>query len=127
MKRFNIEMKTCTKTLGKPFEGEKARCPIYNLMDGYLTSNGWTQTFFNFFKTGSGDLCETRYETVVERDVEGNAEEVLYVLEIIIKGSSSSCNVKAHLDTFLPSNKLDSISHDSEIEVLKGLEAVIDH
>ncbi len=111
--------------MGKPFEGEKARCPIYNQIDHYLMSNGWTQIFFNYYKTGLGDLWEVKYEGLDDQDIDGKTEEILYIMEVIIKGSSHRCDVSVHLDTFLPSNKLNSISHDSEAKILKNLEPVI--
>ncbi len=127
MKRLNVVLKSCTKTMGKPFEGENAKCPLYNQLDEHLSSDGWTQKHFNSINTGIMDHCDLRYEKVEKRKVEGNREEVLYALDIIIDGSSRSCDLKAHVDTFLASNKVASISHDSEIDVLKGLEVAIAH
>ena len=101
------------------------RCPLYRQVNDHLEHQGWKQTHFNGFKTGNGDHCELRYEKTGEGEVDGKREDILYSLEIVIEGQKDTCGLKAFVDTHKATNRLESIDHISETDVIRTLETVV--
>ena len=119
MERRKYEFCSCTTTAGRPFENGP-KCPLYLKTHEYLKDNGWGQVYYNSFKTGTGDLCNTKY-----RHIENMGEKelnVLNTLEINIEGTSSTCVMTASLSTYHPKNILQTIDHESEARIIVGLD-----
>ena len=81
---------------------------------------GWGQVYYNSFKTGTGDLCNTKY-----RRVEDSGEKnptVLSMMEVNIEGTNTTCTMTAALWTYHPKNILRTIDHECETGIMDGLE-----
>ncbi len=112
---------SCTKTAGKPFE-HGPRCPLYLKIHEYLKSNGWGQIYYNAYKTGTGDICNSKYRRL--EDLED--KDVLSMLEVNIEGTKKTCTLTAILDTYNPNNILKSIGHVREKDIITGLDGFFD-
>ncbi len=121
MEKKKYHFRSCTTTAGKPFE-HGPRCPLYLKIHGYLKSNGWGQVYYNAYKTGTGDICNSKYKRLEESE----DNEVLSMLEVNIEGTKKSCTLTAILDTYHPENILRSIGHECEKGIITGLDGFFD-
>jgi hypothetical protein len=112
----------CSATAGKPFE-DGPKCPLYVKTNNYLQSNGWQQMFYNTCKTGSGDLCNTKYKKIEAADNDKKSQDVLGTLEINIEGTKKTCTLTAVVTTYHPKNILQAIDHGSEKDIMENLES----
>ena len=81
---------------------------------------GWGQVYYNSSKTGTGDLCNTKYRRV-ENPEEKNPT-VLCMIEVNIEGTNTTCTMTAALCTYHPNNILRTIDHECEAGIMEGLE-----
>ncbi len=121
MEKKKYHFRSCTTTAGKPFE-HGPRCPLYLKIHDYLKSNGWGQVYYNAYKTGTGDICNSKYKRLEEPE----EKNVLSMLEMNIEGTKKTCTLTAILDTYNPKNILRSIGHECEKEIMSGLDEFFD-
>ena len=119
MEKRKYEFSSCTTTAGRPFENGP-KCPLFLKIHEYLKSNGWGQVYYNSFKTGTGDLCNTKYRRM-ENPGEKNPS-VLSMMEVNIEGTNTTCTMTAALWTYHPKNILRTIDHECETGIMDGLE-----
>lgn len=119
MERRKYEFCSCTTTAGRPFENGP-RCPLYLKIHEYLKGSGWGQVYYNSFKTGTGDLCNTKYRRMENQDE--NGPNVLSMMEINIEGTNTTCTMTASLSTYHPNNILRTLDHECEMIIINGLD-----
>ncbi len=119
VEKRKYEFSSCTTTAGKPFENGP-RCPLYLKTHEYLTGNGWSQVYYNSFKTGTGDLCNSKFRRLEKP--EGNVSDVLSMLEMNIEGTNTTCKMTAVLWTYHPKNILNTIDHECEKDIIADLD-----
>ncbi len=121
-RKFNFH--SCSATAGKPFE-DGPKCPLYLRTNDYLLSRGWQQMFYNACKTGSGDLCNTKYKKVENVGGDDPSNDVLGMLEINIEGTKKTCTLTAVVLTYSPKNILRTIDHECEKGIMGDLETFL--
>ena len=118
MKRVNVVLKPCTRTLGKPFEGDEAKCPLYRKVDSFFTPNGWSQTNSNAYKTGISDKCSVKYTKAMVKELDGQKSDLLFTIMVDIEGSDNKCSINLLIDSFKPGDKIRSLDHEFEDEIV---------
>ena len=119
MIKKKYDFPSCTATAGRPFE-DGPKCPLFIICNDHLCSDGWEQIFYNSFKTGKGDFCNTKYKK------QGESEDIVSMLEISIEGTNNTCTLTAVTASYHPKNILRTVEHDSEGEIIKGLDTLLE-
>lgn len=110
----------CSATAGKPFEGGP-KCPLYLRTHEHLKGQGWEQVYYHACKTGSSDLCSTKYKRIDTSKGSKQDSSVLGVLEINIEGTKSTCTLTAVILTYDPENIVSTIGHACEQQIIDDL------
>ena len=126
MSKTSLKLKPCAVTLGTPFDSSKSRmCPVYKNMKVILEARGWEQKAFHASKLPQGDMCYFTFDGIEKVQENGGKVGILYSLNANIEGlnksSGSTCIVNMSIDSYEPKNKLVSINHSSEEEILNIL------
>ena len=77
--------------------------------------------YYNPHKTGSGDLCNTKYKRLEKIDGGQMTGGVLSMLEVNIEGTKRTCTLTAVISTYDPKDILRSIDHECEVDIMGGL------
>ena len=129
MIKENIALRSCTKTLGKPFDDSREiKCPAYEKINELLLSNGWENKIYNSQKTAVGDRCYLKYEVMMPVRFGGKSTDIIYKVEANIEGTDAAhgnkCSLSLIVETFLPENKLATIDHESEREIFADIKSL---
>ena len=127
MPRTTLKLKPCAVTMGKPFDTDGNRlCPVYVKMKKVLEARGWEQKSFYASKVPQGDVCYFKFEGIEKVQENGGNVGILFSANVNIEGlnktSGSTCIVNLTLESYNPENKITTINHSSESEIINFLE-----
>ena len=124
MRNLELKLKTCTVTLGTPFdETRKKMCPVYEKLRAYFISRGWEKKHYHAENVHHGGMCIFRYEGLEKPENEDR--EILYSAEVTIRGSETTCTVNMSVNSLDPKNRMRSLNHESEAEILDALAGIL--
>lgn len=124
MQNIALSLEACKVTMGVPFdESRKKICPVYKKLRDYLEARGWTKKHYHAENVHNGGMCCFRYE--VSEPNEHDRIEILYKVEVIIRGTETTCTVNIAVDSFDTRNRVQSLNHESEIVLLDALAGLL--
>ncbi len=119
-----LNHKNCTVTVGVPFNlSRKRMCPIYERLRDYFLEHGWKEIQYTAENVHNGGHAYIKYEGLIKP--EGEDEEILYMVEVTIRGTETTCKAHLTVDSFKLPNRLITIRHPSEETMLQTLIDII--
>ncbi|MBU4071694.1 MAG: hypothetical protein KJ773_05930 [Candidatus Thermoplasmatota archaeon] len=120
MQNIALKLKAFKVTLGVPFdESRQKMCPVYKRLRDHLEARGWARKHYHAENVHHGGMCCFKYEGL--EPIEPDIDEILYTVEVTIRGTETTCTVNITVDSFDPKNRMKSLNHESEVAFLDSL------